>query len=187
MPNYTFTLKDDGSATYSVIYATVASDGTYVSPQSPAPTNMRLTLTRATTARLFQEVRSTDHFHSRCESKVKNVADTGAKTIEYTGPDGHATCTYNYTENKAVAAVTETFAGITTTIDMGRQLEHQHRYDRLALDAEMSLLVAAVKDRTALEIQVIGPTLHSIVDDGQVIERVRVAATKLLQLADMSR
>jgi hypothetical protein len=46
----------------------------------------------------------------------------------------------------------------------------------------MNSLVAAVKDKNAIEVQTIAPTLQSIVNDGAVIERVRVAAGRLLQM-----
>jgi len=176
VPVYTLTVHEDGTGTYKATYA--ATEGR-ASGQIDTP----ITLTAATTAKLFQLVRGTDHFRSKCESKAKNIADSGTKTIDYTGPDGHASCTYNYTENKAVEAVTEAFAGIETTLEMGQQLEFKHRYDRLGLDAVMTSLVAQVKDKSAIEVQTIAPVLQSIAGDMQVIERVRVAAGRLLQVA----
>jgi hypothetical protein len=181
IPSYTYTLHEDGSGSFKGMYQPAPAKWSTVA--APAmEMNIPLTLSAATAEKVFEAVRSTDHFHSRCESKAKNIADTGTKTIDYTGADGHATCTYNYTENKAVQSVTETFAAITTTLDMGRQLDFNHRYDRLGLDALMNSLMAAVKDKNAIEVQLIAPTLQSIATDGAVIERVRVAAGKLLQM-----
>ncbi len=182
IPSYTYTLHEDGSGDFHAVYQPGPVQG--AATAAPATEmNIAITLSAATTARVFQAVRSTDHFRSRCESKAKNVADSGTKTIEYSGPDGKASCTYNYTENKAVQSVTETFAAITMTLDMGRQLDFDHRYDRLGLDALMTTLVGALKEKNAIEVQTIAPVLQSIVNDGGVIERVRVAAGKMLQMA----
>jgi len=182
VPTYTFTLHEDGRGSYKASYVPPPASNSVVAP-APVATevNTHITLTPATTAKLFEEIRGTDHFRKQCESKAKNVADTGWKTIEYTGPDGRATCTYNYTENKALVAVTEIFGGIATMMDMGRQLEFDRRYDRLGLDAKMTALVAAIKDKSALEVQTIAATLRSIAEDPQVIERVRVQAGRLIQ------
>ena len=187
MPSYTFTVHEDGSGTFHAKVEPVHAQGAAAAPPSAmTETTVPIILTAATTAKLFQEVRGTDHFRNRCESKAKNVADTGSKTIDYDGPDGHASCTYNYTENKALQSITDTFSAITETLEFGRRMEYDHRYDRLGLDAEMTALVAAVKDKSVLEVQTIAPTLQSIMNDGAVIERVRVAAGKLLQMAATS-
>jgi hypothetical protein len=187
VPSYTFTVHEDGSGTFHATLEPLRAEGMGVAPAPATETTVPIILTAGTTAKLFEEVRGTDHFRNRCESKAKNVADTGSKTIDYDGPDGHASCTFNYTENKALKSITETFAAITETLEFGRRMEYDHRYDRLGLDAEMTLLVAAVKDKSALEVQTIAPTLKSIAMDGAVIERVRVAAGKLLQMAESNR
>jgi len=188
VPSYTYTVHEDGSGTFHAKVEPVHAQGAAAAtPAEMTETTVPIVLTAATTAKLFQEVRGTDHFRNRCESKAKNVADTGSKTIEYDGPDGHASCTYNYTENKALQSVTDTFAGITDTLEFGRRMEYDHRYDRLGLDAEMTALVAAVKDKSVLEVQTIAPTLRSIAMDGALIERVRVAAGKLLQMDAATR
>ena len=182
VPIYTFTLREDGSGTYTATHP-AAGDATAGASTGPnIEFTAAYTLSPTTTARLFLDIRGTDHFRSRCESKAKNVANTGAKTIEYTGPDGHASCTFNYTENKAVAATSDTFAGIETTLEFGRELDHLHRYDRLGLDSEMTKFATAIKEKTALEAPAIAPILESIAQDNQVIERVRLQAGKLLQM-----
>src|SRR5205823_7571283 len=106
-------------------------------------------------------------------SKAKNIADTGKKTLTYTGPDGSGSCTYNYSENKTIDMLTNTFLAIAYTLDEGRRLEFLHRYDRLGLDAEMSLLLQEVGAGRALELGTIAPALAAIVDDTAVIQRVR--------------
>jgi hypothetical protein len=129
-----------------------------------------------------------DHFNTVCASKAKNIADTGTKTITYAGPEGSGSCTYNYTEVKELASLTETFQGITETLDVGRQLDHLHRFDRLGLDAEMAYLKQEVTAGRALELQTIDETLRSIVQDADVMARVRARASAMLtQIAPAER
>ena len=191
VPEYTLTIHDDGSGSYAATYTAPPADASsrygnsYVASQAVAqPTQVTrpIVLSAQTTARLFERVRSTNQLRD-CESRDKNIANTGAKTITYTGPEGSAHCTYNYTENKAVAGMTETFQGIAQTLDDGRSIELLHRYDRLGLDRELSNLADAVKDGRALEVATIAPVLQALCDDSQVMERVRKRAAGLLSAA----
>ena len=63
----------------------------------------------------------------------------------------------------------------------GERLQHELRYDRLGLDAEMEALVAAQKDGSAIEIGNIASILQALVTDDHVIDRVRRRAARLLQ------
>jgi hypothetical protein len=189
VPEYTLTVHEDGSGTYAATYEPPPSDPdagySYAAAQTIAPTQVSrpILLSSQTTSRLFDRVRSTGQFHDGCESHQKNVADTGAKTLTYTGPEGSAHCTYNYTENKAIVAVTDTFQSIAQTLDDGRSIDLKHRYDRLGLDRELSNLAEAVKDGRAIEIATIAPVLQSLCNDSQVMERVRKRAAGLLSAA----
>ena len=131
------------------------------------------------TVLIFDQVKASGHFH-KCESKAKNIADTGAKTFTYAGPDGEGSCTYNYTENKPVSALTDTLYAIAYTLDEGRHLEEKHRFDRLGLDQEMRQLDDAIKAGRALEVQNIEPALTAIANDPQVLERVRNRSLAIL-------
>ena len=103
--------------------------------------------------------------------------------MTYLGPKGKDSCIYNYSQNKNVAMLTDTFQGIAYTLDEGRRLDFLHRYDRLGLDDEMSNFEAQVKAGGALELGTIAPTLAAIVADMELIERVRVQAEKMLEKA----
>jgi len=183
VPVFTLTVHDDGSAVYqasvrpevpkySPYAATIAAQ-----PNTEVTTNV--TLTPATTTKLFDEVRGTHNFANGCASKAKNIASSGKKTLTY----GTATCNYDYTEDKTIYALTSTFEAIAFTLDEGRKLENKHRYDRLALDPETEYLVNAVQAGNAVELATIAPTLRSLADDPQVLERVRMRAAKLLAQA----
>lgn len=185
VPRYTVTLLDSGNAVY---------EGEEVQPQPSRlpseagqpligrPFKTSVTISSATTNRIFSTAKSLKHFNMQCESRAKNVADTGKKTLSFAGPEGQGECTYNYSENKAVVQLTDTFMGIVETMDEGRNLDHLHRFDRLGLDAAITTLAQQVSDGRALELGTIAGTLRSIAGDPELIQRVRVRASQLLSL-----
>ncbi len=178
VPVYQVTIEQDGAGSYKGQYApqTGASD------QSPQAFQRPIRVSAATATRVFDLSRQLNHFDKACASKAKNVADTGVKILSYTGPDATGSCTYNYSEDKNVQALTDIFLGIAETLDEGRQLDHLHRYDRLGLDAAIKFLALEVTEGRALEIGVIADSLRSIAGDAEVMDRVRARANTLLAL-----
>ena len=105
----------------------------------------------------------------------------GKKVLSYSGADGSGSCTFHYSQDKNVAMLAETFLSIAYTMDIGRKLEFEHRFDRLGLDAEMISLQHSVEDKSALELGTISATLSAIAKDVDLMQRVRVLAAKLLE------
>src|SRR5580698_10563252 len=74
VPEYTLTVHEDGTGTYTASYTAPAPEtnpryaaaATVASP--PQLVTRPITLSHATTARLFDRVRSTSHFQGGCES-----------------------------------------------------------------------------------------------------------------------
>ena len=183
VPRYSLEIHEDGTGRYQA-----DESATVPSPSSSAAQYMggkhvdrTITLSPATVAKIFKQARSLDRFNIACDSKAKNIANTGKKTLSYVGPDGRGSCVYNYSENKSVAALTDMFLAIAFTMDEGRRLEFFHRYDRLGLDSEMSMLAHEAEQGRALELGTIAPTLESIERDTALIQRVRLQAGKLLE------
>ena len=139
------------------------------------------------TAKIFSTARSLNFFNIFCGTKAKNIADTGTKTLSYSAADGAGTCTYNYSDDKNVTMLTDHFYAIAYTMDVGRRLDFERRFDRLGLDAEMLALEHAVQEKNALELGNIAPTLRRIADDGEVMQRVRQRAAKLLEQSIASK
>ena len=180
VPLFTLTVHTDGSALYQASYRPeIPKYSPYAATLAAQPNkevSTSVTLTAATTARLFEQARSTHNFATGCASKAKNIASSGKKTLTYET----ASCSYDYTEDRTIVALTNTFESIALTLDEGRKLETEHRYDRLALDAETEFLVREVRSGDATELSIIAPTLRSLVDDPEVLERVRTRASNLL-------
>jgi hypothetical protein len=181
VPRFTLLLREDGTGVYKAEQAEMPPTGTSMRGQAAQHIDRTVVLSSATVAKLFKAARELNYFNVACASKAKNIADTGKKTLNYSGADGHGSCVYNYSENKNVEMVGETFIGIASTLDEGRSLEFLHRYDRLGLDAEMTGLAKQVEEGRALEVGTISQTLAAIADDMAVMQRVRLKAAKMLE------
>ena len=149
--------------------------------QASARTTQPITVTRATSERLRAPYKTV--VSGNCETKAKHIAQTGTKRLAYTmdGSDVWSSCTFNFSDDAAVMDAAAAFQAIAETLQYGARLQHEHRFDRLGLDAEMDSLISENKDGRAIELQNIAPVLQSIVDDDRVIDRVRRKAARLLQ------
>jgi hypothetical protein len=181
VPRFTLRLKEDGTGRYEADQAEIAATATSMRGQAAQHIDRPINLSKGTVAKIFKAARTLNYFNIECASKLKNIADTGKKTLSYSGADGSGSCVYNYSENKTVGTLTDTFLAIAYTIDEGRRLEFLHRYDRLGLDAEMISLAQEVEAGRALELGTISPVLAAIADDTAVIQRVRLKAQKMLE------
>lgn len=166
MPAWTVRLQADGAGTYSE-----------TGPSDPKP--VPLTVSAATLDRL----RLGEHAakSGKCETRAKNIAQTGEKTIRYVDGDRTAECTFNYSDDAGLMGALATFEAIAQTMQHGERLQHDLRYDRLGLDSDMDALVAAKQNGSAIEIGNIAPVLQALVQDDHVIDRVRRKAARLLQ------
>lgn len=167
-PPWTVRLQADGA-------------GTYVESGSADAKPIPLTVSEAT----LERVKMGEHAakSGKCETKAKNIAKTGEKTIRYQTADADKPmeCTFNYSDDAGLMGAAATFQAIAETMQRGEKLEHDLRYDRLGLDAEMESLVEAQKAGSAIEIRNIAPILQTLVSDDHVIDRVRRRAARLLQ------
>jgi hypothetical protein len=187
VPRFTLLIREDGTGFYKAEEAPVTGGGAALSPTAGKHVDRTLTVSSSTAATIFKAARSLDHFNIDCASKAKNIADTGKKTLSYSGADGRGSCTYNYSENKNVASLAETFQAIAFTLDEGRRLDFLHRYDRLGLDAEMETLTHEHEAKRALELGTISTTLTALANDDALMKRVRSRAVKLLDQASTDK
>ena len=181
VPRFILAVDQNGRGTYK---GDQAEPGVRSVLEQPATVafEQKFELSSQTTRRIFALADELDHFNIACASKAKNVADTGTKTLTYIAPGTTHSCTYNYTENKNVSALTNLFLAIAETMDEGRTIDHLHRYDRLGLDAELESFSREVADGHAIELQTIAPALRSIAQDADLMQRVRTQARALLLL-----
>jgi len=179
--HYRLVVYEDGSGLYEGTEIPVATGYGQPADVSSLPFKHVITISQATSAKIFSSAERLNRFDMQCASKLKNIADTGTKTLKYEGRDGTGSCTYNYSENKDVQGLTDVFQGIAETLDTGRKLDQLHRFDRLGLDSAMKFLTQEVSSGRALEIGTISRSLQSIAQDTDVMARVRNRATELLK------
>jgi len=178
--HYRLTIFEDGSATYEGTEIPIATSYGHPVSESVVPFRHAITISQATSQKVFSAAEKLNRFDTVCASKLKNIADTGTKTLAYEGRDGSGSCTYNYSENKDVQSLTDIFEGIAETLNIGRRLDLLRRFDRLGLDAAMKVLTEEVAAGHALEIATIEKPLRSIAQDTTLMSRVRDRATALL-------
>lgn len=182
LASYRFTLREDGTGVYKATYPPLP-------PATPAETaEVPLMLHAALTKKIFEQAGSTVPLHGNCESKAKNIALTGIKTLTYTDAAGAASnCTWNYSEKQAVVALQEEFVAMASTLDLGRRLKMEQRYNRLELDKDIAFLMEQVKNGQARGVENIAPVLEAIALDETLLERVRARARTLLQMSVAER
>ena len=119
-----------------------------------------------------------------CETRTKGLANMGLKSVTFAAVDGpEVHCNFNYTDNKPLGEALAYIVALAGTVQTGLELDRLHRYDRLGLDPVMVRLSDDVKEGRAVEMGAIRPTLDSLVTDEAVLERVRMRAQQLLELA----
>ena len=122
---------------------------------------------------------------NRCDSHREGIAQTGTKTLRLVRGGTASECSYNYSEDERVNTATTVFEALALTLETGRRLAGELRFDRLGLDAEMDFLQSALREGRALEVGNIAPVLEQIQNDDRVMDRVRREAAHLLQGAGL--
>jgi hypothetical protein len=181
VPRYTIVLREDGSGSYHAEEVERRSADSAVQQVSVKQVDSPLTVSFDTAAKIFATARSLNRFNMFCGTKAKNIAETGQKILSYAGPEGNGTCTYHYSDDKNVTVLTNMFYAISYTLEVGRRLDFERRFDRLGLDAELLSLEQAVQEKNALELTNIAPTLNAIAGNVDLMQRVRTRASKLLE------
>ena len=144
------------------------------------------TVTDACRQKLFELAKRTDYFKSVPEIKQKNIAKTGQKTLAYhKGGENDASAvtsaTYNYSTSPDVQELTRTFQAIAMTMDFGRKLAFDYRFNKLGLDARLNSLQEMQKAHFVEELQAIEPILTKIANDSNIMHINQVTAKQLLK------
>jgi hypothetical protein len=174
---YTLEIHEDGSGTYTADYGNPTAQRVKRSIHVHGPL----------VSRLFRTARKEHFFGTDCAETRKHVAFTGKKTLAYAGPDGSGSCTFNYSHERGVNQITAKLVAVGYTLQVGKRLRQEHRYDRLALDDELASLQEAVREGRALEPENIAPELEAIANDNAVMNLARDRARSLLERTVASR
>lgn len=145
----------------------------------PGPVDRDIHLSKGFADHAFETARRNKLFEAGCESHLK-VAFQGWKKFSYAGPDGNGGCEFNYSKNKEIEELGDSFVAVASTIVEGARLELLLQHDPLGLDKEMDYLKEAAQDGRLREICTIQPILAKLAGDEDVMERVRKRARLLL-------
>jgi len=175
---WTLEIHPDGSAHFKTERGNVPSQGI-----EPADIDRDVQLSTQFAAHVFSVMEQKAPFRNGCESPLK-VAYQGMKKLTYTGPDGPATCEFNYARDKEIQNLSDSLISVATTLIEGARLQTLLLHDRLGLDRETQVLVDSAKDGRAKQIGSIRDILERLAEDPAVMERVKRRARMLLTKAD---
>ncbi len=175
--HYAISVSSDGHATYD-------SDGK-LSPDSEGdPFHLDFSMSAETRERVFELAQGAHYFEGEINSKKKNLASTGSKTLTYKDSGRNSSATYNYSPVAAVQQITQLFQNLSTTLEFGRRLQYFHRYQKLALDEEFKRMEEAATGHGLEEVSAVVPILQVIASDTTVINPVRARAQRMIERAN---
>ncbi len=176
-PQWTIILRHDGSGHFRSQMGKAPSGGLKEIEAPGVDRDIQVSAQYA--QRVFDVAKRSNWFNEPCESHLK-VAFQGWKTLTYTGPQTHGSCTFNYSKDKDIQTLGDSFQAVAQTILEGARLEMLLQHDPLGLDQEMDYLTGAVGDGRAQQVCVIRSILERLAQDDQVLDRVRKRARALL-------
>src|SRR5215470_5241772 len=119
--HYVISVDSDGRGSYD-------STGK-ISPEAEGdPFHLEFTLSLETRAKIFDLAKRAHYFEGEVDSKKKNLASTGAKTLSYKDSQRSTRAEYNYSMQPAVQQLTAQFQNLSATLEAGRRLEYFQRY-----------------------------------------------------------
>ncbi len=171
---YTITVQADGKSRFDGM---PHADETYDTDAY----QQDFTMSQANRQKIFDLARKVNYFQSDFDSHLKHIAQSGKKTLQYQSPQVHGTTTYNWSHNPEVEELTRLFEAIAMTIDYGRKLAFQYRYDKLGMDQRLKELEDLQASRGIEELAIIAPILRKIADDPNLMNISRESAQRLLR------
>jgi hypothetical protein len=174
---YVLTVQEDGSGHFRSEGA-IPNDGQSLSSQ---PQDRSIHISKALREAMFATARKNKLFAVSCDEGGKNIAFQGTKTLQYEGPEGQGSCTYNWSKSAQIDKLTDQFEAVAATLDEGDKLQREYEHGRLSLDSEMEILEQMVHDGRAIEVENIAPILQTLAADEAVLQRVQRRARALLQ------
>jgi hypothetical protein len=178
---YVVTVGEDGTGHFRSEGGGPASNDPGNMPADPQDGPIHIS--KALREGMFTVARKNKLFAIRCDDGAKNIAFQGTKTLQYEGPEGQGSCTFNWSKNPQIDKLTDQFESIAATLEEGNKLERQYEHGRLSLDTELELLEQMVQDGRAIEVENIAQILQKLAGDEAVLQRVQRRARALLALA----
>lgn len=176
--HYALSVSSDSKASYDSRTAQSAE----AEAETEAAFHSDFQVSPQTRDRIFEQASKADYFAKAIDSGKDKIAFTGTKILTYKDHAKSTTATYNYSTIPAVQVLTSIFQRLSTTLEYGRRLDFDYRYQKLALEAELKRLELMQKDDLE-DLQVIAPILQKIAGDPSLINVSRARAGRLIAQA----
>ena len=171
---YTIEVQSEGKAHFN---GTPQADGT----SDTDPYQQDFTISDANRQKVFELARKLNFFQGNFESRLKHIAKTGVKTLQYDSPQVKSSTTFNWSQNADVEELARLFEAIAQTIDYGRKLAFQYRFDKLGMNQRIKELDELQASHEVEELEIIAPILRKIADDPNMMNISRESAQRLLR------
>jgi hypothetical protein len=76
------------------------------------------------------------------------------------------------------------FQSVSATLEFGRRLAHDRRYQKLALDDELKRMEDETRRGDLIELQAVRPVMQEIHDDASVMNVVRARAQRIMDMGN---
>jgi hypothetical protein len=177
--HYVIRMSEDGQASYA--------SSEKATTESPAdPFHLDFTLPATTTREIFDLARKANYFQGKVDSGKTKIASTGAKTLTYQDGQLDTRAEYNFSLNSAVQQITEKLQDLSQTLEFGRRLDYERRYQKLALDDELKRMETMYSHKADALTPLAG-ILKEIATDQSLITPVRSRAQRLLAASGASQ
>lgn len=188
-PHYSIAVESTGKAAYRAEERTEQDDNPATSTEEPYV--LKFTISEPNRSRIFELAKQANLFKGNFDYTKSRIANTGAKTLTYAEgklPEPFhypvegilSQTTYNWSENPAIQELTRIFEGIQVTLEFGRRLDFDRRFDKLGLDGELKRLQEMQKSGQVQEVQAIETVLNNISNDVSVMHIARQRAREIL-------
>jgi hypothetical protein len=178
--HYSVAVNSDGDAGY-------LSNGEETNPATGASTGdpnvVRFKMSTAGRERVFQLAQKLNFFNGSFNYTRSRIANTGVKTLVFADSSRHNMAVYNYSQNPDIQQLTKFFQSVSATMEYGRRLEHDLRFDKLDLYKQLQQMLSDAQEKNLAELQAIVPVLQKISGDASVMRIARVDADRLLAMA----
>ena len=174
--HYSITVEKDGHAHYE-------SSGKISDDSDDRQTYQTdIELLDATRVRIFDLAAQAHYFSGKIDSGNKKLAFTGSKKLSFRDAQRNSSADYNYSSLPAVQQLTTLFQSLSATLEFGRRLAYFHRYQKLALDDELTHMEEEARRGEIIELQAVKPILQQIYSDETVMNIDRARALRIMDM-----
>ena len=172
--HYSVSIKEGGAAHYE-------SSGR-LSADSDETDSFALDFTASPDLRqkVFALAAKANYFQKDLDSHHKNLAFTGKKILTYKDAKRHGESAFNYSGQPPVQELASMFQSLSATLEYGRRLHYDHRYQKTAIEEELKRMEEESRTTPMVEVSAIAPILREIVGDFSVMNVSRARAQRIL-------